>query len=113
MLYAPYGGEEAGSGLADVLWGRVNPSARMPVTVYKQAWADSMNCKNFTESPGKPRKYKADCDTSILQVHLLTDQSDTVASQFLFVERINSVRVLVVGAAGPGTWGWTYPPLSS
>ena len=42
VLYAPYGGEEAGSGLADILFGHVNPSARLPVTVYKQAWADSM-----------------------------------------------------------------------
>ena len=25
----------------------------MPVTVYRQAWADAMNCKNFTESPGR------------------------------------------------------------
>ena len=31
-----------------------------------------MNCKNFTESPAKPRKYRADCDTSILQVRLPT-----------------------------------------
>ena len=42
VLYAPYGGEEAGSGLADILFGHANPSARLPVTVYKQAWADSM-----------------------------------------------------------------------
>jgi hypothetical protein len=70
VLYAPYGGEEAGSGLADVLFGRVSPSARMPVTVYRQAWADTMNCKNYTESPGRTRKYNADCATSILQMDL-------------------------------------------
>ena len=36
-----------------MLWGKVSPAARMPVTVYRQAWADAMNCKNFTESPGR------------------------------------------------------------
>ena len=70
VLWAPYGGEEAGTGLADVLFGEVNPSARLPVTVYKQAWADAMNCKNFSESPGKARKYNEDCATSILQLDL-------------------------------------------
>ena len=70
VLYAPYGGEEAGSGLADILFGHINPSARLPVTVYKQAWADSMNCKNYTEAPGVARRYMEDCDTSILQLDL-------------------------------------------
>lgn len=68
VLWQPYGGEEAGSGLADVIWGKTNPSARLPVTVYKQAWADAMNCNNYTEAPGSARKYLSDCSTSILQV---------------------------------------------
>ena len=70
VLWAPYGGEEAGGGLADVLFGKVNPSARLPVTVVKQSWADAMNCPNFTETPGSPRIEHADCNTSILHLDL-------------------------------------------
>lgn len=33
-----------------------------------------MNCKNFSEAPARPRKYNADCDTSILQVDLMADR---------------------------------------
>lgn len=66
-----YGGEEAGSGLADVIFGYTNPSARLPLTVYKQAWADEMNCKNFSEAGGVARHYVGPiCDTSILRLDL-------------------------------------------
>ena len=34
ILYAGYPGMEAGHGIADVIFGRVSPSARFPVTVY-------------------------------------------------------------------------------
>lgn len=32
VLQAFYGGNELGSGLADVLWGKVNPSAKLPLS---------------------------------------------------------------------------------
>ena len=66
-----YGGEEAGSGLADIIFGHINPSARLPLTVYTQAWAERMNCKNFTEAGGVARHYLGpDCTTSILRLDL-------------------------------------------
>lgn len=34
ILYAWYGGEEAGTALAQALWGDYNPAGRLPVTVY-------------------------------------------------------------------------------
>eukprot|EP01060_Flectonema_neradi_P006051 TRINITY_DN14037_c0_g1_i1.p1 TRINITY_DN14037_c0_g1~~TRINITY_DN14037_c0_g1_i1.p1 ORF type:complete len:768 (+),score=137.30 TRINITY_DN14037_c0_g1_i1:94-2397(+) len=50
ILYAPYGGEEAGSGIADVLFGDVVPSARLPVTFYTTKWMTDAVAENLTMS---------------------------------------------------------------
>lgn len=36
-----YGGQETGHGLTDVLWGRLNPSGRMPLTVHPTSYLSS------------------------------------------------------------------------
>ena len=35
VLYSGLGGQAAGYGVADVMWGAVSPSGRFPVTVYE------------------------------------------------------------------------------
>ena len=48
ILWAPYGGEEAGSGVADVLFGHVTPSAKLPLTWNTQAWFHAMDANETT-----------------------------------------------------------------
>jgi len=41
VLQIWYGGQETGHGVADVLWGCVNPSARMPLTIHPTEYLSS------------------------------------------------------------------------
>jgi len=41
-LWLADGGQASGDGLVSVLFGDYNPTARLPETFYKQAWADGM-----------------------------------------------------------------------
>ncbi len=60
ILYAWYGGEEAGTALAQTLWGDYNPAGRLPVTVYASLeqvppFEDySMRNRTYRYMPAKP-----------------------------------------------------------
>ncbi len=64
ILHAWYGGEEGGSGLADVLFGDANPAGRLPVTVYKSvdqlppfedyAMASPLGARTYRFMTGEP-----------------------------------------------------------
>jgi beta-glucosidase len=60
-LYAMYGGEEAGNGLADVLFGEVPPSGRLPFTVFKSLdQLKPMEDYDLTSQPGRTHLYYDD-----------------------------------------------------
>lgn len=59
ILYAGYGGEEAGNGVADVLFGAVSPSARFPVTVYEEDYLSKVGpVSDYSSTSGVGRTYR-------------------------------------------------------
>lgn len=60
-VYAMYGGQAAGSGLADVLFGDVAPTGRLPFTVFtKLEQMKSMEDYDLTTQPGRTHLYYDD-----------------------------------------------------
>ena len=59
ILWVGYGGEEAGSGAADVLWGDVNPSARLPLTMYAADYLSKVGpILDYSTTSGVGRTYR-------------------------------------------------------
>jgi beta-glucosidase len=59
VLYAHYGGEEAGHGIADLIFGRVSPSARFPLTVYERDYLSKVGpVSDFFMTSGVGRTYR-------------------------------------------------------
>ena len=52
VLHAWFGGNEAGNGIADVVYGNVNPSAKLPLTIPKQV-NDNPAFLNFRSEAGR------------------------------------------------------------
>ena len=59
VLYAGYGGQAAGYGVADVMWGAVSPSARFPLTVYEADYLHKVGpILDYSTTSGVGRTYR-------------------------------------------------------
>lgn len=58
-VWLGYPGQEAGHGLTDVLWGSVSPSARLPVTVYREDYVAHVGPElDYSMTSGAGRTYR-------------------------------------------------------
>ncbi|XP_058084395.1 beta-xylosidase/alpha-L-arabinofuranosidase 2 isoform X2 [Magnolia sinica] len=57
ILWVGYPGEAGGAAIADVIFGRFNPSGRLPVTWYPQSFADKVPMTNMNMRPDPATGY--------------------------------------------------------
>jgi beta-glucosidase len=59
VLYAGYGGQSAGFGAVDIMWGAVSPSGRFPLTVYEAAYPTKVGpILDYSTTSGVGRTYR-------------------------------------------------------
>ncbi|CAN6484773.1 unnamed protein product [Victoria cruziana] len=57
ILWVGYPGEKGGAAIADIIFGRYNPSGRLPVTWYPQSFADNVPMTNMNMRPDPSTGY--------------------------------------------------------
>eukprot|EP00039_Didymoeca_costata_P015425 m.262431 g.262431 ORF g.262431 m.262431 type:complete len:869 (+) comp16222_c1_seq24:245-2851(+) len=58
VLYAGYGGESGPESIADIVMGNVNPSGRLPFTVYSEKWEAGVPFTDMSMQTGYGRTYR-------------------------------------------------------
>lgn len=74
VLYAGLGGQAAGYGVADVMWGGRSPSARFPVTVYEPDYLSKVGpILDYSTTSGVGRTYRCarslSLDLAVVDTH--------------------------------------------
>jgi beta-glucosidase len=54
LLYAWYPGQEGGTAIAEILFGKTNPSGKLPVS-FEKKWSDNPTFNNYYDSDGDKR----------------------------------------------------------